>query len=703
MKTIVIATSPLQIENAARCISQLEIRFSDCYLMHILSGSEESNLQAKKSANKFPWRSINSFPPYRPFNKANLFYCTKDNATNLIIWKNLEHLNRQLYIDIIKNAFETINDTFNTVIIGDYRPASFRQFLRFVKTSSVEIEPEVILIDDGSVSRYVMKYREGGKTPEEIKRNLLPSLGDSDPFRMVEPSSLTYFTIYQEEIAQHDKLIPNNFYEGISQKVKFKKTNEIWICGANHVEAGIAKQSEYFDLCKTIRNWFPKQEINYLPHRKEQPEKLALIKKITDFNIINKDCGIEEFIVETRIEPRLIVAFGSTVVDTLSRIFSPITKLIVAVPRNSYFTSSSRRNHVLAVIEDNIRKNNGVIGLPAELPDSTKWFTLHGKVLNDLQHDDLPEHRLKSPDQTKPQSIENLSQTSANSTELTYREGGAHGMHRLILHEHTDHSAKLQSSLLYIFRIKSEGRSTLKFRLTSLTQTDIRLDTTIDIDSPGVTFEANEFGNIITEISVDENRVSTITMVITSTLEDFSLQAITLRSRSAISSFHDSNERVGFSLLPMPVRTTRSLKLNPSNPNSSLHIYVPTGKKTPISILSIFVDEDWFPILLYDAQLEGKVESKVICTQLGDTKCFPTLKVERLKHSTNLDLTSSISINFIARSLIVSSGESSCSIPIEKENCNIRVGTNDYLSGKLLIKGFLEAESGQTLQTGLLM
>ncbi|ASP35866.1 hypothetical protein CHH27_23635 [Labrenzia sp. VG12] len=520
------------MQNTIQYVKQTETAYNNVFIAHVESGKNEDNNRTKSISERCDWASFDSFPPFRSLLAKNF----EDVET----WRAEELNNRKSYIELIGEYFGKVGTDFDVVLLGDYRPMSFRQFFQFTEVR----KPEIVLLDDGSVSRYVMEYRDTGRKSEEVTRGLLVPLGEHDPFRVMEPASLTYFTIYNETIPQADNLLLNEQFTSFSPEDFEYREGEVWVCGVNHCEAQIAKQNEFLELCSRVAGWAKGKKIIYFPHRREDKEKVELVRKIMGAEISSYKYGLEEYVQEHKRRPFKVFVFGSTVADTLSRIFSPLNTVIVAVPSDNYFTKSVRSQHVRNIIVDNIRKNECVQAIPAFCNGVHTWLNSKVPTLSShLARVPMGEMEPRMPFKT----LRGAEVVGEEGEWLRIAETKLPKIHRIVIGDVSSRKAK--GLHCHMFRIRAEERYGFKFRLVNKKNSSDFVEVTAAFDVESNVKSLNEFGQLALEIDVNATRESVVTVFFQCNKNvDCSLQLITLHKSTTFTSAHDGNPSAGFSI-----------------------------------------------------------------------------------------------------------------------------------------------------------
>lgn len=212
-------------------------------------------------------------------------------ATRKAIVKIGELNNRETYVRTLGATLPAFRE-IDKVIFGDYRPITFK----LIASHYVGKSTKFIVVDDGSASKHAIRYRSGQEISDEITSHIPELVHGNDPFIYWEPENVTYFSIYNtNEVAERDSFIYNDYYDKIASDNNFKLVDEIWIVGANHVEANLSNYDIYIQAVKNVCLWFPSKKIVYIPHRREDDDKLQYIFEKNHIEIRHTNVGIEDY------------------------------------------------------------------------------------------------------------------------------------------------------------------------------------------------------------------------------------------------------------------------------------------------------------------------------------------------------------------------------------------------------------------------
>lgn len=345
---VALVSSPLQVLNVWLYCKQEGININDVRLIFVYANSERSNLQTQKVIKRY----FETEPAeVKAHIKDNYSYETND------YWQHEIH-SRQKVIKEIKTALSNSGSNIKTVILGDYRPITFRQVFHFLSEAV-----NVVLVDDGSVTPEVVEYREGRWKDEVLSKELIKwrpaPIEFKDPYIYFEPRSITFFTIYSSIIAKHsnDDIILDNklFKEWLVKDIKVNNS-DAWIIGTNHLEGGITDQYQYFAALSQIVGFLRTfvDKVTYFSHRNEDTNKLELISRFYDLHVKAIEVPIEMYIKDSQLIAGNIATIASTVNDTVGTVFNGKVNILQFVPSDKYYTGR-RIEHIKKVIAQSNR------------------------------------------------------------------------------------------------------------------------------------------------------------------------------------------------------------------------------------------------------------------------------------------------------------------------------------------------------------
>ena len=141
------------------------------------------------------------------------------------------------------------------------------------------------------------------------------------------PTIFSLFTIFDIEDQENLK-IEKNTLSFIKSKLKSKKNiSSTILIGQPFVELKMIDEDQYVQVINKLISKFSDTEILYYPSRKENKNKLSIIKGLDSIEIVDPKTNIETFLMKSNYLPANIVGFTSTALITINKILNSNDKL----------------------------------------------------------------------------------------------------------------------------------------------------------------------------------------------------------------------------------------------------------------------------------------------------------------------------------------------------------------------------------------
>lgn len=550
--TLIIVSSPLQARHAGHYVAQMAIAPSACVVAFVKSRNAQDNAMTRRALAAASFSAVREFAPLLPAGRVPVTRAGE--AHEEALREYAEFRDRSAFADAVRAFLETLPQDVDRIVIGDYRPVSFRQFLSGFDLASTE----VVLLDDGAVSQSVMAFRESLQNVPEVFR-VAPFKGKfvaaADPLTYPDPPRLTFFTIYSGRLADGDAIIANTAYDTFLDRATIETRDEVWIAGCSHVESKIAKAADYSALCAKARAIFADKPLVYLPHRREDAAKVEAVAALLGAQVRRTE-GIETHIETTRVAPTVFVSFGSTALDTLPRMLRDRTAFWLIAPPASYFRGE-RQDHLRQVIRANLNNNERVAGVFATDPNAARRREA-ARTLT-APPDLSPAGGLgPSPTFGEPDLLEGLEGRAEPDGSTLYLETPTRGLHRLEWGASEIAPRALHTRSL---RIAGEGRSAVRLRMV---QEAHHVDCDLDLDQDATAVAADGPLAMTATTSIDARRRAVVRTLFSSDAPGpVSFQLILRPAVDAQSSYMLGNPSIGVSLLAMPPVDPRGAAVKP--------------------------------------------------------------------------------------------------------------------------------------------
>ncbi|MFD1331736.1 hypothetical protein ACFQ4O_06945 [Methylopila musalis] len=548
-RTLFILTSPLQANHARQYADHAALDRDACWVALVKSRLETDNERARQALAAAGFRHVREFEPLVKSGSAPM---SKDGKTHATAIKEYDDfVSRRAFVQRVGDFFSVVDPNFDRVVLGDYRPVSYRQFLAHLDLGKTEC----VLLDDGSVSQAVMAFRESKKNVKEIFR-AAPFKGASvkgpDPLKYPDPSHLSYFTIYRGRLADGDAIIPNTYYDRFLEGGEPTILNEIWIAGCSHVENAITSEASYLAACQAARRLAPNKKCVYLPHRREDPAKVRKIAFIIGAEVRTSD-GIEALVAGRRETPVILASFGSTVLDTLSRMVGKVTSCVLIAPPASYFLGA-RQEHIETIVQANLRDNDDVIGVLTDDPHAvTRWRAVAverpGRA---VEAEEVPAASTSAMRAIALSRLENVVEEPQPDGSRLLLETEAKGLHR---YQVAEFAAVRDTPNFLAFRICGEGRFEVRIRVSLESDRNVFAECDLNLDDGNATEQTKDDIRLIASVHVDQERRAVVSLLVTSARPGRHVAQVIHRANTVVqSSFMVGNTEIGTSLPPQTER-----------------------------------------------------------------------------------------------------------------------------------------------------
>lgn len=233
-----------------------------------------------------------------------------------------------------------------TVVIGAYQLAMLRHLASAVRPG------EVILVDDGSVTPAVERYRRAQRRglaasatfsgeARSASRSRLHRLAG---VRTDELEALTYFSIYRLRPERPDWWHRNSLDAVARLRAQRRTTgDETWVLGSTLSHERIISEPTHRRLVADMvqRATGP---VRYVPHRHEPTWLARWVEDSGAAEVTPLDRPVELALLDADVLPKSIVCTASTAVDVLATLFSDEVAVTAVLPDQADVRPPARRN-----------------------------------------------------------------------------------------------------------------------------------------------------------------------------------------------------------------------------------------------------------------------------------------------------------------------------------------------------------------------
>lgn len=139
---------------------------------------------------------------------------------------------------------------------------------------------------------------------------------------------LTYFTCYSLQVNGKDQIVKNDYVYSKSLLNKLSSSQDILFLGQPLVEQGYLNFDSFITYMQTIKNYFNKCEIFYVPHPRESKKYIEIIRQDLGIKIRKSIAPFEYEIIFNSTQPKCIAAFFTSALENCAAIFGNAIELI---------------------------------------------------------------------------------------------------------------------------------------------------------------------------------------------------------------------------------------------------------------------------------------------------------------------------------------------------------------------------------------
>lgn len=299
-RTLVVVKSPLQLLNAGEAIDALGLDVDHTRLV-VLQQPEPAarrQLQAVLAHRQWPATTIVEPRQLTPW------------------WRKYRWL----------QASSRPRLQFARVVIGEYRLTLLRHLVHRLRPA------EVVLLDDGNGTLLLAEHRRDGTSARRGLPAVEPRLTGVPQSRLrralhgvvrldARPlDALTYFTIYDLPGSGHDRVVRHTYAHLRARFATPAVSDRAVFVGSSFAETGIMTVDAYLDVVRAATEQAG-TSLEYLPHRREEPAKLARIERGLGLRVVTPEAPLELAFLQAGTVPATVYGVLSTALDTLAVLF----------------------------------------------------------------------------------------------------------------------------------------------------------------------------------------------------------------------------------------------------------------------------------------------------------------------------------------------------------------------------------------------
>lgn len=312
MNNIFLVKSPLQLLNAIEAKHHFGLDDKDCYLLVMGDRKSYSQLMKLIVASQ-QWRNVILM------NRVGLMIGNPWSVNEE--FHDIDRLRKTLlrssvfFIRRLNRLVRAIDDV-QYIFVGDNNNPLMRHFV-----NSLHHE-HTVLLDDGTATLDIARQRMQGQTARKPNRlskkirlaakRVLQKLNDQ------QPDSVEFFTAYNIEVSNSDRVISNDFSYLRKQAKDLPVTDAIYFLGSPLSEVGLMTEADYLQQLLMVRAEYADRDFVYVAHRRENRHKLDAISQYPGAQVRLFEYPVEYQLAILGPRPTTIASFFTSALDNLN-------------------------------------------------------------------------------------------------------------------------------------------------------------------------------------------------------------------------------------------------------------------------------------------------------------------------------------------------------------------------------------------------
>ncbi|MDQ1362597.1 MAG: hypothetical protein QG652_457 [Pseudomonadota bacterium] len=322
MNNVFLVKSPLQLLNAIEAKHYFRLEDKDCYLL--VMGDRKSYLQLMKLV-----AISRQWPNVTLLNKVGLLAHDPwlQNVDLGEIDKHGDALLRSSVFSIRRlNRLASSIPNVKKIFIGDNNNKFMRHFVNQTKHETT------ILLDDGTATLEIARQRMQGRSiikPDKFlkkvklaAKRLFQGLNDKPVDKAV------FFTAYNIDVKSPDQVVVNGFSYLKKSSLTLECSDNVYFLGSPLSEVGLMTERSYMEQLGIVRSLYPVVHFVYVAHRRENKQKLDLIRQLPDVSVVLFEYPVEFQFSMIGPKPHKIASFITSALDNLDIILDESVEIV---------------------------------------------------------------------------------------------------------------------------------------------------------------------------------------------------------------------------------------------------------------------------------------------------------------------------------------------------------------------------------------
>ena len=220
-------------------------------------------------------------------------------------------------VDALAESMRSVSRLF----LGNYNVGYMRHLAHRLA------DAEAVVLDDGTATLAIAKHRRESRFRDRL------SFMDTERSRLREKwaglytrslPKITFFTTYDLDVEAPDAVMKNDYAFFRKMAAKHEPLDEVFFLGQPMVEEGFIRRDLFFSELRRVKEHFKNDHLIYLPHKREEAEKVDAIERDLGFGIRRFDVPIEYQMAVRGTRPRVLASFFSSALENSRIIFGPL-------------------------------------------------------------------------------------------------------------------------------------------------------------------------------------------------------------------------------------------------------------------------------------------------------------------------------------------------------------------------------------------
>ena len=207
------------------------------------------------------------------------------------------------------------------LFVGLYNEPLARHF------SNVLLHNTLYLLDDGTDTLAINESRKGARAllgPTWSRMSLLSKLFRT---RNQQAERAVFFTVYELETSENDRLIPNRYHYFRARMATVPQNDEVWFLGSPLELDGYVSRATYLHYLEHIHRSYPDRRFIYLPHSRERQRDVHEIGALLGCEVRRYGLPVEVALSRANPRPGELVSFITSALTSCHVMFGDSLRL----------------------------------------------------------------------------------------------------------------------------------------------------------------------------------------------------------------------------------------------------------------------------------------------------------------------------------------------------------------------------------------